>query len=264
MEDKDQQIEQLQKELKQAKKKIEALEKQIQSNKSTRMTIFSNLNHEIRNPLNGIMGFSELLSTTEVSFDEQKQYSAAIDESSQALLSIINDVYVIARVEANRVNVYPVDFDLNDLIYDLYDEYKLKAESKKLQFFLDNLISESFIIKSDPDVLKRILKKLLDNAIKFTKVGSVKLKYKVEGINIHFEVEDTGIGIPENLWSNLFDRFITEEVSKSRNIGGTGIDLSLCNGLVRLLCGKIWYESKGNEGSIFHFSIHNQNESKEL
>lgn len=260
MEDKDHQIKELQNQLKKASEKIEALEQQVQLNRSTRMTIFSNLNHEIRNPLNGIMGFSELLSSTEVSFEEQKQYSSAIAESSRALLSIINDVFVIARVEANRINVYPVDFDLNDLIYELYDEYRIKAESKQLHFFLENLISEPYMIKSDPDVLKRILKKLLDNAIKFTKSGSVKLKYEVEGTDIHFEVEDTGIGIPKNLWSNLFDRFITEEVSKSRNIGGTGIDLSLCNGLVSLLSGKIWYESKGTEGSIFHFSIHNQDE----
>lgn len=258
MDDKDHQIAKLQEQLNAALEKIEGLEEQVEKTQNTRMTIFTNLNHEIRNPLNGIMGFSELLSTTEVSFEEQKQYSAAIAESSKALLSIINDVFVIARVEANRVNVYPVDFDLNDLIYDLYDEYRLKAETKKLHFFLDNLISEPFVIKSDPDVLKRILKKLLDNAIKFTKVGSVKLGYKVEDTNIHFEVEDTGIGIPENLRDNLFERFITEEVSKSRNIGGTGLDLSLCNGLVRLLNGQIWYESKEAEGSVFHFTIHNK------
>ena len=257
MSDKDQSIEQLQKQLDVALKRIESLNAQIEANKNSRMTIFTNLSHEIRNPLNGIMGFSELLNTTEVSKEELALYSTAITESSQALLSIVNDVFEIARLEANRLNSYPVEFDLNDIFYDLYDEYKLKAESKQLHFYLDNLISEPFIIISDPDVLKRILKKLLDNAIKFTKTGWLKMKYTDEGVKIHFEVEDSGIGIPEHLWSNLFDRFITEEVSKSRNIGGTGLDLSLCNGLVRLLCGKIWYESKGNEGSIFHFTIHN-------
>lgn len=255
MDEKDQRIEQLHQELEGSILKIKLLEKEIADSKNVRLTIFSNLSHEVRNPINGIMGFSELLNTTEVSKEEQKLYSSAIDESSGMLLSILSDVFDIARLEAHRFNAYPVSFDLNDLMYDLYAEYKGKAEIKQLHLFLDNLISEPYIISTDPDILKRILKKLLDNAIKFTKTGWVKLKYEVGDTSISFVVEDSGIGIAEPLWSNLFNRFITEEVSKSRNIGGTGLDLSLCNGLVRLLGGKIWYEPKGQDGSIFHFTI---------
>lgn len=258
MSETNQRIKELEVELGNALRSIEVLKEQVLRSKNTRMTIFTNLSHEIRNPLNGILGFSELLNTTEVSVEEQKLYATAITESSRALLSIINDVFVIARIEADSMKSYPVSVDLNDVIFDLYAEYKQKADAKQLNLFLDNLISEQFKVITDPDIVKKILKKLLDNAIKFTKYGWIKMKYTDEGEYIHFIVEDTGIGIPENLWSNLFDRFITEEVSKSRNIGGTGLDLSLCNGLVRLLGGKIWYESKGTEGSIFHFTVSNQ------
>lgn len=261
MDHKDVKIKDLEIQLDEIRKQNDSLIRELTELKEFRMTIFANLSHEIRNPLNGIIGFSEILSTTDVSKDEQVRYSGVVSESSKILMSILNDVLDIARLEANRFNSYPVAFDLNDLIFDLYTVYRLKAENKQLSLLLDVLISEQFIIHSDPDVLSRILKKLLDNAIKFTKKGWLKLGYKAEGDMIHFWVEDTGIGINETLWSNLFDRFITEEVSRSRNIGGTGLDLSLCNGLTRLLGGKIWYESKGELGSIFHFTIQNKKQS---
>ncbi|MBN2805244.1 MAG: HAMP domain-containing histidine kinase, partial [Prolixibacteraceae bacterium] len=250
MDEKDKRIKQLELQLDEVLNQNKALQEEISDLKNFRMTIFANLSHEIRNPLNGIIGFSEILSTTEVSKEEQHRYSGVVAESSKILMSILNDVLDIARIEANRFNSYVVAFDLNDLIFDLYAEYRAKAEKGKLSLLLDNLISEQFIIHSDPDVLTRILKKLLDNAIKFTKKGWLKLGYRPEEDQIHFWVEDTGIGINETLWSNLFDRFITEEVSRSRNIGGTGLDLSLCNGLSRLLGGKIWYEPKGDQGSV--------------
>jgi signal transduction histidine kinase len=261
MDEKDSKIKQLEFQLDEAFKHNKALTGEISDLKNFRMTIFANLSHELRNPLNGIIGFSEILSITEVTKEEQVRYSGVVLESSKILMSILNDVLDIARIEANRYNSYPVAFDLNDLIFDLYSEYRVKAENKQLNLLLDNLISEQYIIHSDPDVLLRILKKLLDNAIKFTKKGWLKLGYQPNDELIHFWVEDTGIGINETLWSNLFDRFITEEVSRSRNIGGTGLDLSLCNGLSRMLGGKIWYESKGDQGSVFHFTIQNKKRS---
>lgn len=258
MEEKNKLIKQLQDQNDELSDKNKILEQEIVDLKNYRMTIFSNLSHEVRNPLNGIIGFSELLSTNEVTKEEQVLYSEVVVESSKILMSILNDVFDITRIDANRLNAYSVAFDLNDLLFELYSDYKIKAEAKQLNLLLNNLISEQFIVNSDPDVLDRILKKLLDNAIKFTKKGWIKLSYEVEEERIIFSVEDTGIGINETLWSNLFDRFITEEVSKSRNIGGTGLDLSLCNGLVRMLGGKIWYVPKGSEGSIFRFSILNK------
>lgn len=255
MGDKDKQIMSLQNELGKCKARIEQLNQQLNEFNHRRMTIFSNFSHEIRTPLNGIMGFAENLNTEELSKDDLVYYSGVIDESSKLLLAIINDVSDIARMEANLYKVYPVAFDINDLFFNIFMEFRPKAEEKNLQLFLENLISEEFIIQSDPDVIKRILSKLIENAIKFTKEGWVKLAYEVEKDKIVFSVEDSGIGIHETLKENLFHRFITEEVSKSRKIGGTGLDLSLCNGLVKLLGGEMWYKSEVGKGSKFYFSF---------
>lgn len=255
MSDNEKLISELKAKLEKANEKLAKTQKELDDNVRSRMTIFSNLSHEIRTPLNGIIGFSEMLNGSSLSSEEKKLYSQVISESGHLLLTLINDVMDIARVEANSLKVYPVAFDLNDLFFNIFMEFKDKADAKNLQFFLENLISEPFIIHSDPDVLRRILVKLIENAIKFTKSGWVKIKYIDQAKQISFLVEDTGIGVAEQLRSNLFNRFISEEVSKSRNIGGTGLDLSLCNGLVRLLGGKIWYEPKDEGGSIFHFTI---------
>ena len=259
MNEKDKQIESLKKELEISKKQLEKKSKQLDDYNTSRMTIFSNLSHEIRTPLNGIIGFSEILNTTDVSQEELKLYAGVIGDSCNLLMSLINDVFDIAKLESDTYKSYPIEFDLNDLVFNLFMEYKPKAEDKKIQLFLENLISEKYIIKSDPDILKRVLSKLLDNAIKFTKEGWVKMIYEEKGENIVFSVSDTGIGIAEALREDLFTRFITQEVSQARKIGGTGLDLSLCSGFVKLLGGEIWYESEEHHGSTFHFSFLNHN-----
>lgn len=247
----------LKQELEASQIKVKELEDKLNEYNQLRMTIFNNLIHELRTPLNGILGFSEMMNSSDLSIDEHMSYAGSVNESAGALMTLLNDVVDIARLEANHFKMYPVAFDLNDLIFDIYIEFKEKAEKQGLQLFLENLISEPFVIDSDPDVLKRVLCKLLENAIKFTKTGWLKLFHENKGDEIIFTIEDTGIGIDKSLRSNLFNRFIAQDVSKSRNTGGTGADLSLCNGLVRVLGGEIWYEAKKDGGSIFRFSIKN-------
>lgn len=236
---------------------IKALKQQLISSNSPLMTIFVNLSHEVRTPLNGIVGFSELLANNDFTPEELKLYSGVIAESSTILMSLLTDVLDIVKIESDRFHVYSALFDLNDLLFQIYNEYNSIAENKNLQLYLDNFISEQFMVSSDPEIVKRILKKLLDNAMKFTKEGWVDLKYEEDNGKIIFTVEDTGIGINKELRNNLFDRFISEEVSKSRHIGGSGLDLSLCNSLVRLLGGEIWLKDKMENGTIFQFSFRN-------
>lgn len=237
---------------------IERLKVEVENKNHLLKTIFLNLSHELRTPLNGILGFSELLKSDDISCDEKALYAGVIEESSLMLMSILNDVFDITRIESNSLKVYPEAFDINNLLFELFLNYKEQAEAKGLQFFLENLISEEFIVESSPGVIKRVLIKLCDNAIKFTKQGWVKISYQAKGSMIHFSIEDTGIGISEPIPEKLFSHFTEVDVSTSRNVSGTGIDLSLCNGLVKLLGGKMSYESKGTLGSIFHFSFLNQ------
>ena len=140
-------------------------------------------------------------------------------------------------------------------MFQIYQKFKPEAEKKNLQLFLENVISSTKTISSDPAVIEKVLNKLIDNALKFTKQGWVKFYYKEEKEHIEFFVEDTGIGIPEDQRSTIFERFTKQPVSQSRKLGGTGIDLSLCHGLVGLLGGKISLLPAKKEGSIFRFTV---------
>ncbi|MBN2261988.1 MAG: HAMP domain-containing histidine kinase [Prolixibacteraceae bacterium] len=240
----------LQRQLETAKQMLELKDHQI-------MNIFSNLSHELRTPLNGIVGFSELLCGTDVDQSDVKQYVAVIEESSNMLMSVWNDAFDLVKIESGKYNVYAEPFDLNDLIYQLFIKYRPLAEKKNLQLFLENLISEEFIVSVPLNELNKVLEKLIENAIKYTKQGWIKIHYKVEGKLIIFEVEDTGIGINESVRSKLFHSFTAEEVSKSRNVSGTGLDLTLCNGLVYLMGGTIEYRPSNGQGSVFCFSVVN-------
>ncbi len=239
------------------KKEIEFLKCDTDQCKKSIYTIMGNLNHEVRTPLNGIVGFSEILNTTTLSPEETKLYTGVIEESSMMLLSIINDVMEIVKIETGHYTFEIEPFDLNDLFFNVYMDYRDRAESKGLQLFLQNLVSEPFIINSSNNAIKRVLEKLVDNAIKFTREGWIKLSYKVQDEYIVFKVEDTGIGIPKLIRENLFTRFIHEEVSKSRKVSGTGLDLTLCNCLVNLMGGSIHHLPGSEQGSIFKFTILN-------
>jgi signal transduction histidine kinase len=234
---------------------IERLKKGLDDSKQFNTTVFLNLNHEIRTPLNGILGFSEIINDPSISESERKYYSEIIVESSNLLMSIIFDTMDIAKINSGTFRVYPVNFDLNDLMFQIYQNYKPIADKKNLQLFLENVISTPKVMVSDPAVIEKVLKKLIDNALKFTKQGWVKFYYKEEKDFFYFYVEDTGIGIPNERRDMIFERFTKQPVSQSRNLGGTGLDLSLCHGLVSLLGGKISILPPKNEGSIFKFSI---------
>ena len=233
---------------------IEKLKKELEESKQFATTVFLNLNHEIRTPLNGILGFSEVINDNSISDSERKNYSELIVEGSNLLMSIISEVMDITKINSGIYRIYPASFDINDLMFQIYQNFKPIAEKKNLQLFLENVISSTKYIVSDPNVIEKILKKLIDNALKFTKQGWVKFYYKEEKDSIDFFVEDTGIGIPAEQRIMLFERFTKQPVSQSRNLGGTGLDLSLCYGLVGLIGGKISLMPQKKEGSIFKFS----------
>ncbi|MDA3881345.1 MAG: HAMP domain-containing sensor histidine kinase [Prolixibacteraceae bacterium] len=248
----------LQKEIKHLKEEIVLLKQSKELIDAQNATLFANLSHEFRNPLNGIMGFAELLRTGDVSCEDVKAYTSVIEESGRELLGIVTDVFDLSKIRAGQFKVYPEAFDLNDLLFELLMKYRDIAESAGLQLFVENMISEEYIISSSPVAINRILNKLLDNAIKYTKSGWIKMSYSAsnKGVLI-FRVEDTGIGIQEPTRSNLFNRFIELEVSKTRKVSGTGLDLTLCSGLVELLGGEIWHENREDGGSVFQFTVKN-------
>jgi len=216
----------------------------------------ANMSHEIRTPMNGIIGFAELLKDTDLREDAAKSYIDIINNCGHQLLSIINDIIDISKIEAGQftVNIAPVS--VKETFFELSSIYKPSAQKKNIEINIEHqLFDEQSVILTDENRLKQILNNLISNAIKFTQNGEIILGCSVKDRELLFYVKDTGIGIPDDFKSVIFERFRQVELEKNRQYGGTGLGLSICKALVELLGGKIWLESEEDKGSCFFFTI---------
>jgi len=237
---------------------IKALEKAEESDK-LKTAFLSNMSHEIRTPMNGILGFSELLDDETISNDERRKYLDIINTNCQHLLSIINDILDIARIDSNQLAVTKTPFNLHHLLEEVlvsYDKSKISYGKEHIKFILDKELQDrDCTIVSDEIRLRQILYNLLGNALKFTKAGYIKFGYSLEKGMLRFYVEDTGKGISKENHTIVFERFRQEEESYTRQFGGTGLGLSISKKLVEMLGGEIWLESVQGVGSTFYFTI---------
>lgn len=237
---------------------IKAKEKAEESDR-LKSAFLANMSHEIRTPMNGIMGFSQMLQEREYPKKKQQRFLGIIHSRTRDLLRIINDIVDISKIEANQLTVHQETVCLNDILYKLYETYKIEIERNnkpdlKIQLETDLIRTES-CIQCDPIRLKQILENLLSNALKFTDTGSIQFGYKKKGPYLEFFVQDTGIGIPKKFHNKIFTRFRQVDDSEHRIYDGTGLGLSICKSIVEMLGGKIWVESKKGEGSTFKFTI---------
>ncbi len=232
-----------------------AKEKAIESDR-LKTAFLANISHEIRTPMNGILGFSHLLLAPDISDEKLKQYVKVIDNCGNQLLSIIDDLIDVSKIEANQMTVKIHPANINSIIRELYELLQQRAIISRINFlFTKELNDDNCVILTDGNRLRQILINLINNALKFTSQGYVKYGYRLKKEMIEFFVEDTGIGIAPEMQEKIFDRFTQVETAFSKMSGGTGLGLSISKALVELLGGKIWLNSEIGKGSVFYFTI---------
>jgi len=234
---------------------IKSKDKAEQSDK-LKTAFLHNISHEIRTPMNAIIGFTTLLDSPDITDETRKQYIDIIYQSSNQLLSIITDIVDISNIETGLVKISRNEVNLNNLIRNLYEQYRLRAYQQSLKLFytthLDN--TESNVLTDETKVIQ-VMSNLINNSLKFTQKGSIEFGYVLRGETIEFFVADTGIGIEQENQDKVFERFYQVESPNSKQFSGTGLGLSISKAYVELLGGSMWLMSKKGEGSLFCFSI---------
>jgi len=220
----------------------------------------ANISHELRTPMNGIIGFSKLLiDTKEIDENTQIKYINIIHKSGYLLLDILNDMIDLSKLEANQLKLENAEFKLNELIDELLSFFQAERDNQgkdQIKIITEKEYDyQDLVIFSDSNRIRQILYNLLSNALKFTEEGTIKFGYYVEQPNIVFFVKDTGIGLSELDKKFVFERFRQVDDKSTRKYGGAGIGLSICKGIVENLDGKIWVDSEKDKGSTFYFTI---------
>ncbi|MFW5820120.1 MAG: PAS domain-containing sensor histidine kinase [Bacteroidota bacterium] len=232
-----------------------AKEKAEESN-NLKTAFLQNMSHEIRTPLNGIVGYSELLKDPSLTCEKRNFYTDIVIKSSDQLLSIVTDIITISTLETKQQSLNVTEFRLNELMKDIEDIFKNKVVEKGLEMIHSNGLEDNeSVIISDRNKIIQVYTNLISNAIKFTDHGYIEFGYTKKRDQIECYVKDTGIGIEYEMHEKIFERFRQVASGSAGKYGGTGLGLSISKGLVDLLGGRIWIDSKPGKGSAFYFTV---------
>lgn len=240
-----------QKELKVAKEKAEESDR-------LKSAFLANISHEIRTPMNSIIGFSHLLADPDISTEDRKDYVNRITQSSYCLLSLIENIMDVAKLDAEKLKINETECELNQLLTSIYsiffNDQNIRQE-QCIDLRLYTPTDENLSILTDHVRLKQILSNLLDNAFKFTEKGSIEFGYTIQNEKLQFFVKDTGLGLSEDQKEFVFDSFRKIEYTKTKLFSGAGLGLAICKKLLIIMEGDIWVESQSGKGSSFYFTL---------
>lgn len=245
--------------LRESNRQLDRALQEAQAATRAKTSFFATISHELRTPMNGVIGMASLLLDTPLSA-EQRSFAQTIQQCGEAQLSLINDVLDCSKIEAGKVDLECIDFHLRTVVEDVLGQFAERAQAKKLE--IAGLVHASVptSLRGDPGRLRQILTNFLGNAVKFTERGEVILQVHLqqdreESADIRFEVADTGIGISPETQSRLFQPFTQADSSTTRKYGGTGLGLSICKQLTELMGGSIGLESQPGKGSTFWCTV---------
>ncbi len=263
--------------LKQAEQELLSAKERAEEGDRLKTAFLANMSHEIRTPMNGILGFAGLLKEPKLSGEEQQEYISIIEQSGARMLNIINDIIDISKIESGQMKLSVSPTNINEQIDFIYLFFRQEAETKGLQLlFKKSLPAKQSIIITDREKVYAILTNLIKNAIKFTSKGTIEFGYlpgsvkTVHAPSLHpapslltFFVKDTGIGIPADRRTAIFDRFIQADIGDKRAFQGAGLGLSISKAYIEMLGGRIWVDSVEGKGSCFYFTLPYNNEPAE-